>query len=92
VDKDNKKLHIFRVKAIDVTDPNNPIVVADYPVAKKYGKTLSLGLPANRTYSIELQMGPQRANQQTYVLSENWKVQGRVTEELDTEIDFELKK
>lgn len=92
VDKDNKKLHIFRVKAIDVTDPNNPIVVADYPVAKKYGKTLSLGLPANRTYSIELQMGPQRANQQTYVLSENWKVQGRVTEELDTDIDFELKK
>ena len=91
-DNNGKKLHIFRVKAIDVTDKNNPIVVAEYPVATKYGKTLSMGLPANRTYSIELQMGPQRANQQTYVLSENWTVQGRVTEELDTEIDFELKK
>lgn len=91
-DNDGKKLHIFRVKAIDVTDKNNPIVVADYPVATKYGKTLSLGLPANRTYSIELQMGAKRADQQTYVLSENWTVQGRTTEELDTDIDFELKK
>ena len=90
-DKEGHNLHIFRVKAIDVTDQNNPIVVADYPVATKYGKTLSLGLPANRTYSIELQMGAKRADQQTYVLSENWKVQGRVTEELDTDIDFELK-
>ena len=37
-------------------------------------------------------MGPRRSEQYTYVLSENWTVQGRKTEELDTDIDFELMK
>ena len=80
------------LSASDVTDKDHPVVFAEYPVATKYGKTLSLGLPAGRTYSIELQMGPRRSEQYTYILSENWTVQGRKTEELDTDIDFELMK
>ena len=90
--EEGKQQHIFGVKVIDVTDANNPTVYSDEKVSRKYGKTLTLGLPANRTYSIELQMGAKRSEPKTYVLADNWTVKGRETEELDTDIDFELKK
>lgn len=90
-EENGKKFKIFAVKAIDVTDKDKPFVYLNKDVSTSYGKTLSVGLPANKTYNIELQMGSKRTQPHTYVL-EGWKVAGRFeTVELDTDSDFDLK-
>jgi hypothetical protein len=89
---DGKKLHIFAVKAID-TKTNK--VVVDKTVSTKYGKSVKFGLPANATYSIEIEMGPRRADHKTYVFADE---KGYTPEgdfkifEMDSDIDFEPKK
>ena len=83
-------LKIFAVKATDVTDSAKKVVVYDMPASTKFGKELTLGLPANKTYDIELQMGTKRSSPKTYVLK-GWKVAGHFsTIELETDSDFDL--
>lgn len=90
-EENGKGLKVFGVKATDVTNAEKKVVVYDMPASTKFGKTLTVGLPANKTYDIELQMGTKRSNPKTYILK-GWKVVGRFsTIELETDSDFDLK-
>jgi hypothetical protein len=90
-EENGKGLKVFGVKATDVTNAEKKVVVYDMPASTKFGKTLTVGLPANKTYDIELQMGTKRSNPKTYILK-GWKVAGRFsTIELETDSDFDLK-
>ena len=89
-EENGKGLKVFGVKATDVTNAEKKVVVYDMPASTKFGKTLTVGLPANKTYDIELQMGTKRSNPKTYILK-GWKVAGRFsTIELETDSDFDL--
>lgn len=89
-EENGKGLKIFGVKATDVTNAEKKVVVYDMPASTKFGKDLTVGLPANKTYDIELQMGTKRSNPKTYILK-GWKVAGHFnTVELETDTDFDL--
>lgn len=83
--------HIFEVKAIDVTDPAKPQELPDSKGKCRNGNSVTFALVGGRTYNIEIKMGPTRSDTKTYILN-NWKVKGHCeVEEMDADIDFELK-
>ena len=96
-DEDGKPLAIFGVRAIDVTDPNNTFVAYENlnSVFVLFGDTFTFGLPANRTYDIELEMGRRSNKAQTYHLDRNWMVTSIATtgkaQDLVTDMLFSLK-
>jgi hypothetical protein len=95
-DEDGKELAIFGVRAIDVTDPNNKVVVYENlnSVFVLFGNTLSFGLPANKIYDIELEMGRRSNKTKTYHLDRNWQVTSITTgksNDLVTDMLFSLK-
>lgn len=95
-DEDGKQLAIFGVRAIDVTDPNKKVVVYEdlNGVFVMFGKTLSFGLPAGKTYDIELEMGRRSNKTKVYHLDRNWKVSSITTgksNDLATDMLFSLK-
>lgn len=95
-DEEGKQLAIFGVRAIDVTDPNKKVVVYENleGVFVKFGNTLSFGLPANKTYDIELEMGRRSNKTKVYHLDRNWKVTSITSgssNELETDMLFSLK-
>ena len=96
-DEDGKALAIFGVRAIDVTDPNNKVNVYEKleGVFVRKGKILNFALPANKTYDIELEMGPRSNKTNVYHLDRNWKVTSVTTgksNDLVTDMLFSLKK
>ena len=96
-DEDGKELAIFSVKAIDVTDPNNTFVVYENlnGVFVRKGDSFSFGLPAGKTYDIELEMGRRSNKTNVYHLDRAWQVtsiaQTGKVQELDTDMLFSLK-
>ena len=96
-DEDGKELAIFSVKAIDVTDPNNTFVVYENlnGVFVRKGDSFGFGLPAGKTYDIELEMGRRSNKTNVYHLDRAWQVSsiaqtGKI-QELDTDMLFSLK-
>ena len=95
-DEDGNKPAIFGVRAIDVTDPNNKVVVYEDldGVFVEYDKTLSFTLPANKKYDIELEMGHKANKTKLYHLDRNWRVTSITTgktNDLVTDMLFSLK-
>lgn len=96
-DEDGKELAIFSVKAIDVTDPNNTFVVYENlnGVFVRKGDSFSFGLPAGKTYDIEIEMGRRSNKAKVYHLDRAWQVtsiaQTGKAQELDTDMLFSLK-
>ena len=95
-DEDGKELAIFGVRAIDVTDPNHKVVAYENlnSVFVLFGNTLSFGLPANKIYDIELEMGRRSNKTKTYHLDRNWQVTSITTgksNDLVTDMLFSLK-
>lgn len=97
-DEDGKQLAIWGVKAIDVTDPNNPVVAYENAngVFVLFGDSYNFGLPAGKTYDIELEMGRRANNTKIYHLDRPWQVTGISTlgkvQELVTDMMFSEKK
>lgn len=96
-EENGKKLHIFGIKATDVTDSANPVVIYDRnDQTYKNGKIAVIGLPANKKYQLEITMGPKRAKeyQKTYVFEGTIQLEGGSAKplEYDTDIDFVEKK
>ena len=72
-DKDGNELHIFKVKA---TNSDTKQVVFNRKSGDvKFGETLTLGLPANKEYDIEIQMGTTWNNRKKYLLN-GWEAEG----------------
>ena len=96
-DEEGKPLAIYGVRAIDVTDPNNTFVAYENlnGVFVLPDGTFGFGLPANRTYDIELEMGRRSNKTQIYHLDRPWAVtsiaQTGKAQDLVTDMLFSLK-
>lgn len=96
--KDGKQPAIWGVKAIDVTDPNNPVVAYEKAngVFIQFGDSFNFSLPAGKTYDIELEMGRRATKTKIYHLDRPWQVTGisklGKTQELVTDMMFSEKK
>jgi len=97
-DEDGNPLAIFGIKAIDVTDPNNTFVAYENQnsVFVLPNNSFTFGLPAGKTYDIELEMGRRANKTKIYHLDRNWKVTGITklgkAQELVTDMLFSEKK
>ena len=86
---DTEGYQIFGVKATEVS--SKKVVFNKDNVTTKNGEVFNLGLPANKSYDIELQMGSNINSKKTYIL-ENRKVDGHgAVQNLNTSAYFKEK-
>ena len=86
---DTEGYQIFGVKATEVS--SKKVVFNKDNVTTKNGEVFNLGLPANKSYDIELQMGSNINSKKTYIL-ENRNVDGHgAVQNLNTSAYFKVK-
>lgn len=73
INNNRGELHIFGIKVTDTA--SKEVVYKKKSTDKAPGESVRLALPANREYDIELKMGTEWNNKETYIL-ERWEVEG----------------
>ncbi|MBQ7422020.1 MAG: hypothetical protein IJV27_07760, partial [Prevotella sp.] len=73
ITNDREGLHIFGIKVTDTE--SKAVVYKKKSTDKGPGESVRLALPANREYDIELKMGTEWNNKETYILK-GWEVEG----------------
>ena len=73
INNNRGELHIFGIKVTDTA--SKEVVYKKKSTDKAPGESVRLALPANREYDIELKMGTEWNNKETYIL-EGWEVEG----------------
>ena len=84
INNNREGLHIFGIKVTDTA--SKEVVYKKKSTDKAPGESIRLALPANREYDIELKMGTEWNNKETYILN-GWEVEGYAdAEETSTSI------
>ncbi|MBQ8989103.1 MAG: hypothetical protein IJ067_05390 [Prevotella sp.] len=73
ITNNREDLHIFGIKVTDTE--SKEVVYKKKSTDKEPGESVRLALPANREYDIELKMGTEWNNKETYILK-GWEVEG----------------
>ena len=73
INNNRGELHIFGIKVTDKA--SKEVVYKKKSTDKAPGESVRLALPANREYDIELKMGTEWNNKETYILK-GWEVEG----------------
>ena len=89
INNNRGELHIFGIKVTDTA--SKEVVYKKKSTDKAPGESVRLALPANREYDIELKMGTEWNNKETYIL-EGWEVEGYADAESTSTSVFSKKK
>ena len=73
INNNRGELHIFGIKVTDTA--SKEVVYKKKSTDKAPGESVRLALPANREYDIELKMGTEWNNKETYILK-GWEAEG----------------
>jgi len=89
INNNRGELHIFGIKVTDTA--SKEVVYKKKSTDKAPGESVRLALPANREYDIELKMGTEWNNKETYILEE-WEAEGYADAESTSTSVFSKKK